>query len=242
MAGPIAKLTWRDIQHPACLTRLICWSFIALRYADSSLDNLASISFCLKDARLHCRSGSKFQSLFLSSFPHCMRCEPFVITYLMCLPSQHVCSSQCMRWEGWWLDTDRRHSSSPHHPAETEPLYLGQPNNNNQGHLCVRNWGIELGAVAAYGADHVRSGVFGSPYYWLIDHSSKALPGTGWTPSGLGFWLCISMHSALRLVFCEETWSFFFKQMAVVDNRKRESLTCLCTVLYAHCAIFILCK
>lgn len=75
-----------------------------------------------------------------------------------------VCALQCMRWEGRWLDTDKRRSSSPHHTAETKPLRFGRPNNNNQRHLCVRNGGKELGAAAAYGADHVRSGGFGLPY------------------------------------------------------------------------------
>lgn len=59
---------------------------------------------------------------------------------------------------------DKRRSSSPHHTAKTKPLRSSQPNNNNQRHLCVRSGGIELGAAAAYGADHVRSGGFGSPY------------------------------------------------------------------------------
>lgn len=59
---------------------------------------------------------------------------------------------------------DRRRSSSPHHTAKSKPLLFGQPNNNNQRHLCVRNGEIELGEAAAYGADHIRSGDFGLPY------------------------------------------------------------------------------
>lgn len=39
--------------------------------------------------------ASKFQSLFSLFSLHCMRCEPFVITYLMWLPCQHVRSSAC---------------------------------------------------------------------------------------------------------------------------------------------------
>lgn len=46
----------------------------------------------------------------------------------------------------------------PHRTAGAK--HLGRPNNNNQRHLCVRNGDIELGAAAAYGADHVRIGVF----------------------------------------------------------------------------------
>lgn len=66
-----------------------------------------------------------------------MRCEPFVITYLMWLPCPHVVL-QCIHWEGKWLDMDKYHSGSPHHTAETKLLRSSQPNNNNQRHLCVR--------------------------------------------------------------------------------------------------------
>lgn len=68
---------------------------------------------------------------------HYMRCEPFVITYLMWLPCRHVCSSVLSgRGDGliWTSVTPalliRR--------QRIRPLRSGQPNNNNQRHLCVR--------------------------------------------------------------------------------------------------------
>lgn len=95
-----AKLLWWDIQHSACLTLLICWSFMALLCADSSLDDLASIPFPQINTHSHTWGvpnlpGSKSQSILSLFFLHCMRCEPFVITYLMWLPFQRVCSSAC---------------------------------------------------------------------------------------------------------------------------------------------------
>lgn len=54
---------------------------------------------------------------------------------------------------------DKRHSTSPHHTTETKLLHLGQPNNNNQIHLSVRNGDKDL---AAYGVDQVSRG---SPYW-----------------------------------------------------------------------------
>lgn len=170
-----AKLLWWDIQHSACLTLLICWSFMALLCADSSLDDLASIPFPQINTHSHTWGvpnlpGSKSQSI-LSLFFSALYEVWAICHHILNVAAISACVLQCLRWEGSWLDTDTRCSSSPHHTAETKPLRSGQPSNNNRRHICVKNGGIELGAAAAYGADHVRSRGFGSPYWWLIDHS-----------------------------------------------------------------------
>lgn len=105
---------------------------------------------------------------------------------------------------------DTRHSGSSHYRAENTPLLPGQPNNNNQSYLCFSNWRIEFAAVTAYGADLGRSGGSGSPYWWLIDHSSRALFGSSWS----SFWLffdwafCLfPCHYFRRVFFVLQRWS-----------------------------------